>query len=149
MGFFLGGGNGQAITRAGIHFDDFAGGMQFILLLQNEAREVGGIFQVGNNDALNADAKALEDTNQEVVGERTFFGCLPQEHADNGTHLRFHVDDKDFLVVADEKRAAAVRGKNSTNLHWHDFVLHAPKFIGKIKKDKSTAAFWLGGRQFR
>ena len=107
--FFLRGGDGEAIARARVDLDDFA--RDFILLLQNQPREVGGILQVRDDDAFNVDAKALENAVDEVVGERTFLGRLAQKHADDRAHLRLDIDDKNLLIVADEQRAAAVGGK--------------------------------------
>ena len=56
--FFLRGGDGQAIAGARVNLHDFPG--DFVLLLQNQPREVGGIFQIGDDDALDGDAEALE-----------------------------------------------------------------------------------------
>ena len=47
---------------------------QLVLLLQDEPGEVGGVFQIGDDDAFDVDAEALEDAIDEVVGERTFLG---------------------------------------------------------------------------
>src|SRR5207247_1472203 len=54
----LGGGNGQAVARARIDLDQFAA--EFILLLENDARVVGGIFEFGDDDALDGDVESLK-----------------------------------------------------------------------------------------
>jgi hypothetical protein len=46
----------QSLGRAS-KFDDFP--RQFVLLLQDQSREVGGIFQIRDDDAFDADAEAL------------------------------------------------------------------------------------------
>ena len=120
--FFLGGGDGEAIAGARVQLDDFP--RHFVLLLQNQPGEIGGILQIRDDDAFDADAEALENPVDEVVGERAFLGRLAQEHADDRAHLRLDVDDENLLVIADEQRAAAVGGQDSANLNGHHFVLH-------------------------
>ena len=108
-GAFLSGGQGEAVAGPGVDFDDLAG--EFVLLLQDQAREIGGVAQLGDDDALDGDAEAFEDALDEVVGERAFFGGLAQKHADDGAHVRFDVDDEHLLVIADEtERTRCWRG---------------------------------------
>src|SRR5665213_3598502 len=66
----LRGGDGQAIAGSRVHLDNFP--REFILLLQNQPREVGGIFQIRDDDALDVDAEALKNAVDEVVRERSF-----------------------------------------------------------------------------
>ena len=61
----------------------------------------------------------------EIVRQRTFLGFVAEKIVNHPTHLRLDVDDKNFFVIADEQRAAAVGGENAANLHRHNFVLHA------------------------
>ena len=122
MGFFLRGGERKAIAGAGVEFYDFP--RQFVLLLQNQPREIGGIFQVCDDDAFDRDAEALKDAVDEVVREWTFFWFVAEKHSDDRAHLRFDVDDENFFVIADEQRATAVGGENTADLHRHHIVLH-------------------------
>src|SRR5207249_10602693 len=74
---FLGSGEGEAITGAGIDFDDFAG--ELVLLLQDQAGEIGGVFQFGDHDPLDGDVETLEDALDEVMSERPFFWRVAQK----------------------------------------------------------------------
>ena len=140
--FFLRGGDGQAIAGARVELHDFPG--QLVLLLQNQPREVGGIFQVRDDHAFDGDAETLKHPVDEVVGERAFLRGLAQEHADDRAHLRLDVDDKNLLVVADKQRTTAVGREDSANLNWHNVVLHAFN-LGRIARKTSPALSQPGG----
>ena len=135
IGFFLRGGDGEAVAGTRVQLDDFP--RHLVLLLQNQPRKIGGIFQVGDDHALDADAEALENPVDEVVRERAFLRRLTQEHADDRAHLRLDVDDENLLVIADKQRATAVGGKDSANLHRHHIVLHVPNLSHVRAKNKS------------
>src|SRR6185436_1647643 len=113
-GALLGTGDRKTVTRTRIKLDKL--GAEFILLLQDQARKICGIFQLGNDRAFYGNIKALEDIVQKVVGQRSFLGSFPQEHADDGAHVVFDLNDEDFFVVTDEDGAAAVCGEYSANL---------------------------------
>ena len=119
-----------------VQLDDFPGDL--VLLLQNQPREVGGIFQIGDDDALDVDAEALENPVDEVVRERAFLRRLAQKHADDRAHLRLDVDDENLFVVAHKQRATAVGGKDSANLHRHHIVLHASN-LGHSREKQAPA----------
>ena len=133
-GALLGGGEGEAIAGAGVDFDDLAG--EFVLLLQDQPGKVGRVLQLGNDDALDGDAEALEDALHEVVGERALLGSLAQEHPDDGAHVRLDVDDEDLLVIAHEEGAPAVGGQDAPNLHRNHIVLHV-RSLGRNRKKTS------------
>jgi hypothetical protein len=52
--------------------------------------------------------------------------------------LWLDVDDKNLVVVADEKRTATVGRDNSANLNWHNVLLHAFN-LGPIPRKTSLA----------
>lgn len=133
-GFLLRGGDGEAVAGARIHLDNFPGRLQFILLLQDQPGEVSGVFQVSDDNPFDVDAEALKNAVDQIVGEGPFLRRLPQEHPDDGAHLGFDVDDKDFLVIADKQRATAGGGKYSANLHGNHVVLHATNLICAVRK---------------
>src|ERR1017187_3003506 len=72
--FFLRCGDGEAIAGARVHLDNFS--RDLVLLLQNQARKIGGIFQIRDDDALDGDAEALENPVDEIVRERTLLRNL-------------------------------------------------------------------------
>ena len=69
---FLRGGQGQAIAGAGVNFHDFAA--QFVFLLEDEPRVVGGILEFRDDDPLDGDAEALENMVDEIVGQGPLIG---------------------------------------------------------------------------
>jgi len=97
---FLSGGEGETVAGASVDFHDFPG--KFILLLQNKAGEISRVFQLGNDDALDGNAKAFENALNQVVCERPLLGGIAEEHPDDGAHVRFDVDNENFVVVAHE-----------------------------------------------
>src|ERR1700722_596962 len=121
-GFFLRCGDSKAVAWTRVHFHNLS--RQLVLLLQNQPREVGGIFQIRDDDALDVDAEALKNAVDEVMRERAFLWRVTQKIADDLSHLRLDIDDKNFFVIANEQRATAVGGKNSADLNGHDIVLH-------------------------
>src|ERR1017187_2776954 len=134
--FLLRRGDGETIAGACVHLDNFP--RQFVLLLQDEPREVGGILQIRDDNALDIDAEALKNPVDEVVGEGTLLGRLAQKHADNGAHLRLDVDDENFFIVAHKQRATAVGGKYAPDLHRHNIMLHATN-LGHILRKTSPS----------
>ena len=80
-GLVLRGGEGEAIARARVEFDEFAA--EFVLLLENDAGEIGGVLQVRDDDALDGDAEAFEDVLDEFVGEGTFGALILEIHGDD------------------------------------------------------------------
>jgi hypothetical protein len=44
------------------------------------------------------------------------------------------LDDKDFFVIANEDRAATVRGEDAANVHRDNVVLHAESLCAKEEK---------------
>jgi hypothetical protein len=121
-GSFLGGGQGQAIAGAGVNFDDLA--PQLILLLQNQAGEVGRVFQLRDDDPLDGHVQPLENIVDQIVRERAFLDGPLEKHADDRAHAMFDLNDKDLAGIADEDGAAGVGWQDSTNLHWQNVVLH-------------------------
>ena len=117
-GLALGGGEGEAIARARVEFDEFAA--EFVLLLENDAGKVGGVLQVGDDDALHGDAEALEDVLDEFVRERAFGALILEIHGDDLAHVGIHADHEDFVLVADENGAARVGWQNPANLNLND-----------------------------
>src|SRR5438045_2617986 len=63
--FLLRRGDGEAIARPGVNFHKFP--RDFIVLLQDEPGEIGGVLQFGDDDALDVDAEALKNPVDEVV----------------------------------------------------------------------------------
>src|SRR5262249_48162737 len=66
------------------------------------------------------------------------FGRISQKHADDGAHVRFHVDDENFLVISNEQRATAVGGKNPAYLNRHHVILHT-HILGAMPENTSPA----------
>ena len=132
--FFMRGGNGKTITGPGVELDDFP--RHFVLLLQNQPRKIGRIFQIRDDDAFHGNPKTLEHPIDEVVGEWTFLGFLTEEHLNDRADLWFDVDDKNLFVVANKQRATAVGGKNPPNLDWHDFILSPYQIPSMPREDK-------------
>ena len=62
----------------------------------------------------------------QIVRERTLLGLISQKHADDGAHLRLHIDDKNLFVVAHEQGTPTVGRQNPANLNRQHVVLHAP-----------------------
>jgi len=137
-GAFLGGSESEAIAGARVDFDNFA--CYFVLLLEDEASEVGGVFQFGDDDAFDADAETFKNALNEIMSERPLFGRVAEEHADNHAHVWFDVDDEDFFVVAYEESTPAVGGQNTPDLNRHDIVLHDHSVGRKWKKTSPPPA---------
>src|SRR5687768_6760930 len=59
-----------------------------------------------------------------------------------------HLDDKDFLLIADKNRAAAVGGHDASNFNRQYVTLHASNVFGLNKKNKQrrfpTFSFQIG-----
>jgi hypothetical protein len=121
---FLSGGDREAVTGTRVDLNDLARGLQFILLLQNQTREVGGILQFSDHDPFDGDVETFEDALDEIVRERTFFRGIAEEHADDRDHLGFDIDDENFFIIAHKQRAPTVGGKNTPDLNRHDVILH-------------------------
>src|SRR5687768_11289256 len=139
-GFLLRRGDGQAIARAGVNFNQLA--RDFILLGENQPREVSRVLEFGDDHAIHGNVEALENALDQVVRERAFLGLVPQEHADHCPHLRLDVDDEHLFVIANKQCAAAVGGKDAANLHGQHIVLHVVSLCGNSKKTS-------GGSQLR
>src|SRR5207302_2269645 len=106
----------------GINFHDLT--RQFILLLQDQPREIGRVAQLCDHHALDVNAETFEDTLDQIVGEGPLLGSIAQEHADDCSHVRFDIDHEDFFIVPDEQGAPAIGGENSPYLHGHGVVLY-------------------------
>jgi hypothetical protein len=66
-----------------------------------------------------------------------FFGRIPEEHADDGPHVRFDVDHENLLVISHEQGAPAIGRQDPANLNRHHVVLHIyPQSIAAIEKNK-------------
>jgi hypothetical protein len=129
---FLSGGKRQAIAGAGINFNNLSG--ELILLLQNQSGEISRVLQLRNYDSLDSNAEAFENTLNEIVRQRPFFGRIAQKHSDDRAHVRLDVDDKHFVIIANEQSTPAIGGKNPANLHGHDIVLHIHSLLCKFEK---------------
>src|SRR5581483_202671 len=57
-----------------------------------------------------------------------------EEHPDDLSHGRFHVNDKNLLIIPNEERTSTVGRQNSTNLHRHDIILHTHSLWLKFEK---------------
>ena len=62
---FLSGGKREAIAGTRINFNNLSG--QFVLLLQDEAREIRRVLQLRNYNSFDRDAEPFEDALNEVV----------------------------------------------------------------------------------
>jgi len=129
---FLSGGKRKAITGTRINFNNLSG--QFVLLLQDEAGKISRVLQLGDHNSFNRNAETFEDALDEIVRKRPFFGSVAQEHSDDRAHVRFDVDDEDFIIIANEQSTPAIGGKNPPNLNGHDIVLHINIVLCKIEK---------------
>jgi hypothetical protein len=63
----------------------------------------------------------------QVVGEGTLFRDIAHEHRDRASHRLIDVNNEDFVVVAEENRAAAARGQDRTDLDLDDRLVHPRK----------------------
>ena len=131
-GTFLSGGKREAIAGTRINFNNLSG--QFVLLLQNQPREISRVLQLCNYNSFNGNTEAFEDALNEIVSQRPLFGSVAQEHSDDRAHVRFDVDDKHFVIIANEQSTPAIGGKNPPNLNGHDIVLHINIVLCKIEK---------------
>jgi len=141
-GAFLRGGQRETIARAGIDFHNLAG--EFVLLLQNQAGEVGGVFQLGDDHAFDGDSESFKNALNEIVRERAFLRSVTEEHADDGAHLGLDIDDEDFFVVPDEEGAPAVCRQNTADLYRQYIVLHEHSVLRKMEKTSpGQSGFWV------
>src|ERR1043166_8641037 len=129
----------DAIARARIDLDNFAA--QFILLLENEPGEIGGVLQLGDDGALDGDIEAVEHVRNQIVSEGPLFGGVAQEHADDGAHVVLDLNDEDLLLVSDEDGTTAVGGEYPPDLNRHDIILHKDSVCPKTEK---TSPMWRG-----
>src|SRR6266496_3159443 len=122
----------DAIARARIDLDNFAA--QFILLLEDEPGEIGGVLQLRNDRALDGDVEPVEHVSNQIVSEGPLLGCVAQEHANDGSHVVLDLDDEDLLLVPYEDGTTTVGGEYPPNLNRHDIILHTDSVCPKNEK---------------
>lgn len=135
----MSGGDGEAIAGACVDLDDFSA--QFILLLQDEPCEIGGVFEFGNDDAFDGDVEAFENVRDEIVGEGPFLGGISEEHTDDGAHVVFDLDNEDFIVITDEDGTPAIGGENSADRDRHNISVHGDSVWGEAEKTSLAVKF--------
>ena len=119
----LGGDERKAIAGARVDLNNLPA--ELVFLLENEPGKERRVLDLGDDGALDADVEPLENAGNEVVSEGAFLGRVAEEHPDHGSHVGLDLDDEDFLVIADEDGASAVRRQDAANLDRNDVFLHA------------------------
>ena len=117
------------------------------MLLENEPGVIGGIFQFCDDRPFDRDIEALEHVSNQVMRQRPFLGRVPQEHANDCSHIVLDLDDEDFFFVTDENGATAVGRQDPPNIDGHDIILHIHSLLPPRQKTSPafvSAKFFMG-----
>ena len=97
--------------------------MQFVFDTNDDARIVGCILEIIDDDSLDLRTEGRHQMPDEIMGQGTLFGDLAHEHGNRAAHSLIDINDEYLVIISNKHRATAARWQDCPHLHFdHRFV---------------------------